>query len=384
MSMRRIALLSLLLAAPAAPAIELIGLGHLPGADAENPYSSAFAISSDGTTVVGESDSTNGLQAFRWTRAGGMQGLGDLPGGAFDSVANGVSPDGSVIVGGSERTGDLFVGFRWTAATGMEALPGSTGRPSVANGVAADGRFIVGVRQDTNGIAHASNWLRGEMGGYTLGVFPDLPNQGINGLAWATSNDGSVSVGYSTSNASGPTSIEATRWTASGAQPLGDLAGGGFESEARGVSADGSVVAGVGLSGTGYLAFRWTAATNIVSLGELAGGEVYSEAFAISADGSTIVGDSAVADEAIHAFIWDAANGMRDLHVLADAAAQGWTLYAASGVNADGTIVVGEGINPSGDKEAWLLDLPEPGAALGSLAALAALAAIRGRSPRGS
>lgn len=39
-------------------------------------------------------------EAFRWTSDGGMVGLGDLPGGRFDSFAIGVSADGSVIVGG--------------------------------------------------------------------------------------------------------------------------------------------------------------------------------------------------------------------------------------------------------------------------------------------
>jgi hypothetical protein len=55
-------------------------------------------VSGDGAVAVGVSGGYGG-QAFRWTAAGGMQGLGDLPGGAFSSGAGGVSGDGSVIVG---------------------------------------------------------------------------------------------------------------------------------------------------------------------------------------------------------------------------------------------------------------------------------------------
>ena len=43
--------------------------------------SSALGVSATGLVVVGESESTSGTQAFRWTSGGGIVGLGDLPGG---------------------------------------------------------------------------------------------------------------------------------------------------------------------------------------------------------------------------------------------------------------------------------------------------------------
>ncbi len=49
--------------------------------------------------VGGAAISASGREAFRWTSGGGMVGLGDLPGGESDSEANGVSADGSVVVG---------------------------------------------------------------------------------------------------------------------------------------------------------------------------------------------------------------------------------------------------------------------------------------------
>ncbi len=55
-----------------------------------------------GLTLVGETGSvftnpTFSGEAFRWRRAGGMVGPGDLPGGNFGSEAFFVSADGSVV-----------------------------------------------------------------------------------------------------------------------------------------------------------------------------------------------------------------------------------------------------------------------------------------------
>jgi probable HAF family extracellular repeat protein len=65
--------------------------------------------------------------------------------------------------------------------------------------------------------------------------------------------------------------IRAFRWTAArGMQNLGTL--GGDRSEARGVSADGSVVVGWAYNAAGHdRAFRWTAAGGMQDLGTLGG-----------------------------------------------------------------------------------------------------------------
>ena len=76
----------------------LAWLGVLP-----NGYDSyAYAVSADGTVVVGEVFTVGAKwRAFRWTASGGMQGLGTL--GGSGSWANGVSADGSVVVGWAEN-----------------------------------------------------------------------------------------------------------------------------------------------------------------------------------------------------------------------------------------------------------------------------------------
>jgi probable HAF family extracellular repeat protein len=71
------------------------GLGDLAGGDFE---SLAHGISPDGSVVVGHSQSTSGLEAFKWTESTGMVGLGDLSGGNFSSSARASSTNGTVIV----------------------------------------------------------------------------------------------------------------------------------------------------------------------------------------------------------------------------------------------------------------------------------------------
>ncbi|MCA2665657.1 MAG: hypothetical protein IM486_14370 [Microcystis sp. M114S2] len=85
----------------------IVGLGDLPGGIFN---SSATAVSANGSIVVGRGGviSVNNSEAFRWTQATGMVGLGDLPGGSFNSIAWGVSADGSVVVGTGKLNGFYF------------------------------------------------------------------------------------------------------------------------------------------------------------------------------------------------------------------------------------------------------------------------------------
>src|SRR5690606_12621677 len=82
----------------------------------------------------------------------GMQGLGDLPGGAFGSEAwKGVSNDGSMVAGnGHTGTGSGEEGFRWVEGMGMEGLgllPGTSLSGIIAFDMSGDGSVIVGSLQ---------------------------------------------------------------------------------------------------------------------------------------------------------------------------------------------------------------------------------------------
>lgn len=233
--------------AGAASAASVVPLGFLPG----DTISSAAAVNGDGTVVAGNSQTIRTPpQAFRWTAAGGMVGLGYLPPGTGVSLAQGVSADGSVIVGYSGLTTEQA--FRWTAATGMvglENLPGSD--YSVANAANADGSVVVGFAGSVSAKQlQAFRWTAG--GGMVgLGVLPG----DIQSVAAGVSRDGSVIVGSGTTFAGGPT--RAFLWTAdAGIQPLWDvLRAQGVDPAAEGwtrldyafaVSADGNAIVGYG------------------------------------------------------------------------------------------------------------------------------------------
>ncbi len=124
------------------------GLGFLP----ETRWSRATAVNANGTVIVGES----GDDAFRWTESTGMISLGRMK--TRDSYshsyrAQAVSADGSVIVGYGSAEELFGVAFRWTERTGMQLVSDWLAENGIAvdnwrleraNGISADGTVIVG------------------------------------------------------------------------------------------------------------------------------------------------------------------------------------------------------------------------------------------------
>ncbi|MEO6436245.1 MAG: hypothetical protein ABIP55_10875 [Tepidisphaeraceae bacterium] len=105
----------------------------------------AFKVSDDGSTIVGFSSSSSGSEAYRWTSSGGMQGLGDLSGGIFQSGAYDITGDGATIVGRA-TSASCQQAFRWTSSGGMQGLGDLSGGSfnSFAKGISGDGSTIVG------------------------------------------------------------------------------------------------------------------------------------------------------------------------------------------------------------------------------------------------
>jgi probable HAF family extracellular repeat protein len=208
----------------------------------------------------------------------------------------------------------------------------------------------------------------------------DLAGGDVNSQAHGVSADGSVIVGYGTGASNHP---HAVIWSGQSLpQPL-SVPSGVLRSEANAVSANSSVVVGYMEFGqssgtvTHAEAFRWTADLGMTSLGDLPGGRRYSVAHDISADGSVVVGSSdALRDDGHNtraAFYWTAPTGMLDLHDLLVANGvtnlAGWRLSEARGVSADGLTIVGTGLH-DGRIEAFIATIPEPATII--LASLAA------------
>jgi len=323
------------------------GLGFLSEA---NKFSQAFDVSDDGSVIVGisvsEHDGVFGGEAFRW-EDGIMQGLGDLDGARPDSRAQGVSGNGSVVVGYSNSPNTAFLeweAMKWAADTGMVGLGDFVEEMlySEATDVSYDGSVIVG-RSYTTG--KPMLWINGELQYLEEDAF---------GEAWGISSDGSVVVG----SADIDDVQQAFRWTQeTGFEGLG-APGGGY-SVAFKISADGNTVVGF-QAGDNIEAFRWAEETGMEALGFLPGGN-YSSAKDVSDDGATLVGISN-SEDGFAAFIWREETGMQNLKELLETEygldLSGWLLSEATAISADGTTIVGTGVNPDGVSEGWKAVIP--------------------------
>ncbi|HEY4989411.1 MAG TPA: hypothetical protein VII09_06365, partial [Opitutaceae bacterium] len=221
-----------------------VALGFLPGGIG----SAAAGVSRDGKTVAGTSFASDGegdiggtvSEAFIWTEAGGMVGLGAIdPEDSGTSEALAISDDGATVVGSGTIGGpiDPSHAFRWTAATGIVDLGTLGGNASEADGVSADGDVVAGWSVNSSGDFQAFRWTR-EAG---MTAVPFLPGDIFCTFATVSGN-GRVVVGQS-ENSSGDTK-RSFRWTkAEGNVDIGALAS-GQPTNVTAVSRDGSVIVG--------------------------------------------------------------------------------------------------------------------------------------------
>jgi uncharacterized membrane protein len=177
----------------------------------------------------------NARRAYRWSLAGGYESLGSFTGN--DTLqAKGISGDGNIIVGqdfipqtqNSARS--RSVAFTWRPGSGLSQLPDLSSAPagssnsanSVALGISRDGSTIVGQSRGNDGFSQAVYWRGGTVTGlgFLSGATPtDVFFSSDNATsAQAASADGSVIVGFSFKNFGAD---RAWRWTAaSGMQDL--------------------------------------------------------------------------------------------------------------------------------------------------------------------
>ena len=334
----------------------------------------ATAVSADGTVVVGGTDFggiTAGQTAFYWTQASGLVYLRNSLGHDVSGVANAVSGNGSIIVG-SMPDGSGGIGstaFEWVSGVAAP-LPQPAATAVSANSISQDGSIIAG---DIGTGMNASGFT---LTGTTIVTFPP---SNLNLLTTGTimSANGSVAAGNIEGGLGISTPYQWTngalvRWPGSTS----------YSSVAKAISPDGSVVVGsMGINGNSDTnPFEWTNGT-VTSL-TLPAGFVVGSAMGISSDlssdGATIVGSMAPNSSVQYAqggtaFIWTQASGIQNLQQVLTAdynlgsSFAGWTLTEATAITPDGSTIVGDGIDPQGQDEGWIVNLNTPPLTLQSI-----------------
>jgi probable HAF family extracellular repeat protein len=295
----------------------LLELGDLAGGTVQ---SLALAVSADGGVIVGRGEESTATRAFRKVGVQPMVSLGVFPAfPAASTEATGCNADGSIVVGraywfaGAEQRERAFL---WSVGgmAGLGEVPGGSW-DTRAFGVSADGVTVVGSasRAVAGGVeTRAFVWTVNDEH-----TFLPLLVGTTGSEARAVSADGSVVVGQCFSTGAGARA-EACVWTFGVAEGLGDLPGFAFASGALGVSADGTTVVGFGTTDAGSEAFVWTRASGLRRLGDaLAGADLthwrrLAAARGVSADGRRIVGvgvaqGATLASEGFVATLGDAA-----------------------------------------------------------------------------
>jgi uncharacterized membrane protein len=227
--------------------------------------------------------------------AGEWQSLGNL-GGSCDinaSTAWGISSDGSTVVGGVYPSACSHRAMRWSQSTSMGTLYSWFGWTTRANSANADGSVVVGWQDIDTGFRQGCLWTNGVQTrlasptGVRMGEAGCCTQDGSTVFGFGNFNDGNGQVPY--------------RWTsATKAVPLGPSPNpaSGYATDC---SADGSVIACFfrwgppAVSGEGY---AWISGRGFVELEVLAEesgavvapGVRLSLPLAVSADGKTIVG----------------------------------------------------------------------------------------------
>ncbi len=335
---------------------ELRGLGSPP---ATKGFQS-MAISADGRVLVGNYAHGDDCVPFRWTP---MEGMQPLPVPNEYRRASVISADSTcqVVSGRFVRQDGATLLGRWNDVEDppvIEPLPvdwrqilvlGQSGSRAVGYGFKVDSQqrcaFVMDGRR-----------------------FHELPSVGSrkNVSVTALSEDGELLIGTAWSR-NGPALSQATvdlrvvHWRDGTADLLPGFGAEAYNWRATACSADGSVVVGhrwpagtTPSDGVG-LAFRWEAGLT-ETLGELFGGGVQSIAHGVSADGRWVVGSSWT-ESGETAFVWERHSGMRRLEELLrqqGADIRGWHLHSALAISADGTHIAGYGENPVGASEIFL------------------------------
>jgi uncharacterized membrane protein len=333
-------------------------IGHLGGSGDEvaRPYGIG-----DGPVVIGTNDNFdndgNFRRAFVWRAATGIAQLAGTPTTGVSSGAYAISPDGSTVIGvlgiapGSGGSSPLV--FRRIGGGANETLALQPGMfyPQVT-GISDDGGTVVGIVNGYGGGGQAVVWR----GAGSAEVLPNLPGAPAS-QALAVNGDGTVIVGWS--GRGYPFDNMPVRWVNGVVEALG-LPPGCNWGWAKAVSADAGAIVGSGWIGGASKAFMWTASEGMSLLEPLAP-SIAIDASSISADGRFVAGRSH--DKAV---VWRDGKAYAIGESLVEpgtSVAPFASLTTASIISRDGKHVAGSERFVEGpgdvDYHAWLVTLPE-------------------------
>jgi probable HAF family extracellular repeat protein len=291
----------------------------------------AWGISDTGEVVgaAGVEGPGTPSRAIVWTPAHGIQKFGIFPGGHF-SVGQAINHFG-VVVGFADFANYYSHAF---LSTGPSKPLKDLGvlyhtQYSQANAI-NDSNVVAGYVFSLSGATRAFRWT-GATGMQGLDSLP----RGLNSAATGINNLGQI-VGYS-SSAGQSNNWHACWWPKSnGVIPtdLGTLPG-DVASGANGINVHGAIVGESGSTVTVH-AILWTATTGMKDLG-LLNNSLWTSATAINDSGEVVGVAYPPHGNPYHAFIWTQAGGMKDLNQLIPSGT-GWILVWATGVNAKGQI----------------------------------------------
>jgi probable HAF family extracellular repeat protein len=142
---------------------------------ADSSLCSAGPVSGDGLKFAGTCLTLNGNEAFVWSEAAGVVGLGKFgPGLGAGSTAIATSKNGAVVAGAGHpsKTGAMLWNLGGATLT-IGMLPGDAS--SIASAVSRDGGVVAGTSDDSSGTHHAWRWtqqaglvaLRGDIAGFS-------------------------------------------------------------------------------------------------------------------------------------------------------------------------------------------------------------------------
>jgi len=271
----------------------------------------ATAASSTGSLIVGTSIDFNGNeQAVSW--AGTTPTLLDSGAIYFTSSATGVSANGGVIVGYGFDATTSFLDKAFYHQAGVLNLiaPIGVGSANRATGISANGNLIVGTESNdfnsatsSSGFIHTVGWTSTLVQAHSA-----IPAFNTAGLSFtqltAISGNGAIAIGFASSSLN-PGDEQAFKYTLAGSGSYAALGNLGGWSIARAINSDGSVIVGQSLDAVGRSQAFVHQSGAMTGLGFLGTGDE-SDATGVSADGTVIVGYSRITSGGgiRHAFVY--------------------------------------------------------------------------------